>query len=129
MVLCMLTGRFSYKNCFRQCFKRQSIWNSTKSTMWLLSKRISKYGVHVFWQENEISDSNKQSKCVYKWSAKPYHYHKAPKFEVGDRVSITKYKNIFSKDYTEKWLKEVFMIDSMLKTNPWMHKITDLNRK
>ena len=98
--------------------------------MWLLSKRISKYGVHVFWQENEIrSDSNKQSKCVYKWSAKPYHYHKAPKFEVGDRVSITKYKNIFSKDYTEKWLKEVFMIDSMLKTNPWMHKITDLNRK
>ena len=53
---------------------KDSIWNSTKSTMWLLSKRISKYGVHVFWQENEIrSDSNKQSKCVYKWSAKPYH--------------------------------------------------------
>ena len=26
---------------------------------------------------------------------------KAPKFKVNDRVRITKYKNIFSKDYTE----------------------------
>ena len=27
--------------------------------------------------------------------------HKAPKFKVNDRVRITKYKNIFSKGYTE----------------------------
>ena len=27
---------------------------------------------------------------------------KAPKFKVNDRVRITKYKNIFSKTYTEK---------------------------
>ena len=31
--------------------------------------------------------------------------HKAPKFKVGDRVRITKYKNIFSKGYTENWSK------------------------
>ena len=31
----------------------------------------------------------------------------APKFKVGDRVRITKYKNIFSKDYTENWLKNI----------------------
>ena len=30
---------------------------------------------------------------------------KAPKFEVGDRVAITKYKNIFSKAYNENWSK------------------------
>ena len=29
---------------------------------------------------------------------------KAPKFKVGDRVRITKYKNIFSKGYTKNWL-------------------------
>ena len=28
---------------------------------------------------------------------------KAPKFKVNDTVTITKYKNIFSKGYTENW--------------------------
>ena len=43
---------------------------------------------------------------------------KAPKFKVNDRVRITKYKNIFSKCYTENWSREIFIIDSVLKTNP-----------
>ena len=51
--------------------------------------------------------------------------HKAPKFKVGDRVKITKYKNIFSKGYTENWSRE---INSVLKSNPWTYKIKDLNR-
>ena len=29
----------------------------------------------------------------------------------GDRVRITKYKNICSKSYTENWSKEIFVID------------------
>ena len=44
---------------------------------------------------------------------------KGPKFKVNDRVRITKYKNIFSKGYTENWLREKFIINSVLKTNPW----------
>ena len=40
---------------------------------------------------------------------------------------ITKYKNIFSKCYTEKWLKEIFVIDSVLKNDPWRYKIKHLN--
>ena len=35
---------------------------------------------------------------------------KAPKFKVNDRVRITKYKNIFSKDYTENWSRETLSI-------------------
>ena len=38
---------------------------------------------------------------------------KAPKFKANDRVRITKYKNIFSKDYTENLLREIFIIDSV----------------
>ena len=37
---------------------------------------------------------------------------KVPKFEVNDRVRIAKYKDIFSKDYTENWSREIFIIDS-----------------
>ena len=37
-----------------------------------------------------------------------------------NRVRITKYKNIFSKVYTENWLREIFIINSVLKTYPWI---------
>ena len=44
---------------------------------------------------------------------------KAPKFKVNDRVRITKHKNLFSKGYTGNWSRQIFIIDSVLKTNPW----------
>ena len=54
---------------------------------------------------------------------------KASKFNVSDRVRIKKYKNIFSKGYTENWSREIVIIDSVLKTNPWTYKMKDLNRE
>ena len=39
------------------------------------------------------------------------------------------YKNTFSKGYTENWLREIFIIDSAFKTNPWTYKTRDLNAK
>ena len=54
---------------------------------------------------------------------------KAPKFKVNDRVRITKYKNIFSKDYTENWSRVILFIDSVLKSNPYTYEIKDLNGK
>ena len=53
---------------------------------------------------------------------------KAPQCKVNELL-ITKYKNIFSKCYTENWSREIFIIDSVLKTNPWTYKIKDLNGK
>ena len=52
---------------------------------------------------------------------------KDPMFKVGDKVRITVYTNIFSKNYTKNWSREIFVIDSVLKTNPWTHKIKELN--
>ena len=42
-------------------------------------------------------------------------------------MRIIKYKNVFSKDYTENWSREIFIIDSVLKNNPWSYEIKDLN--
>ena len=42
---------------------------------------------------------------------------KTPKFKVNDGFRITKYKNIFSKSYTGNHSGEIFVIDSVLKTN------------
>ena len=36
--------------------------------------------------------------------------NKDPKFKVGDRVRILKYKNISAKGYTPNWSEEVFVI-------------------
>ena len=43
---------------------------------------------------------------------------KTPELKVNDRIRITKCKNSFSTGYTENWSTEIFIIDSVLKTNP-----------
>ena len=53
--------------------------------------------------------------------------HKTCKFEVGDRVKVIKHNKIFSKAYTKGWLREIFVIDSLLKINPWRNETKDLN--
>ena len=52
---------------------------------------------------------------------------KSPKFEVGDNVRISKYKNIFAKDYTPNWSEEVFVVSKVQNTVPWTYLINDLN--
>ena len=44
---------------------------------------------------------------------------RALKFKVNDSVRIIKCKNVFSKGYTKNWSREIFSIDSVLKTNSW----------
>ena len=52
---------------------------------------------------------------------------KVIKFKVNDRFKTTKYKNIFSKGYTENWSREIFIINSVTKTNPWTYQLKDLH--
>ena len=53
--------------------------------------------------------------------------NKDRKFKVGDRVRISKYKNIFAKGYTPNWSEEVFVIKKVKNTVPWSYVINDLN--
>ena len=50
-----------------------------------------------------------------------------PKFKVGDHVRISKYKNIFDKDYTPNWSEEIFVIKEIKIAVPWTYVINDLN--
>ena len=50
-----------------------------------------------------------------------------PKFKVGDRVRISKYKNIFAKGYVPNWSEEVFIINEIKNIVPWTYTISDLN--
>ena len=53
--------------------------------------------------------------------------NKDPKFKVGDRVRISKYKNIFAKGYMPNWSEDVFVIKKVKNTVPWAYVINDLN--
>ena len=53
--------------------------------------------------------------------------NKDPKFKVGDRARISKYKNIFAKGYNPNWSEEVFVIKKAKNTVPWTYIINDLN--
>ena len=44
--------------------------------------------------------------------------NKGPELKIGDFVRISKYKNIFAKDYALNWSKEVFVIKKVKNTVP-----------
>ena len=47
------------------------------------------------------------------------------KFNVGDHVRISKYKNIFAKGFVPNWSAEVFVITKVKDTVPWIFVISD----
>ena len=55
------------------------------------------------------------------------HNEKDSKFNVGDRVRISRYKNIFAKGYAPNWSSEIFIVDKMNNTVPYTYNLKDLN--
>ena len=55
------------------------------------------------------------------------HNEKSAIFNVGDRVRISKFKNIFAKGYTPNWSKEIFIINKINDTVPYTYNLKDLN--
>ena len=68
----------------------------------------------------DVGDNNKR---VYV----DEHNEKGSRFKVGDRVRISKFKNIFAKGYTPNWSKEIFIVDKINDTVPYTYNLKDLN--
>ena len=87
--------------------------NDSKSYLPYLNKLVDQYNNTYHHSTGKKPINADYSALTEKIETNP----KAPKFK--DRVRITKYKNIFSsKGYTQNWSREMFIIDSVLKTNP-----------
>ena len=52
---------------------------------------------------------------------------KDPKFQIGDHVRISKYKNTFAKEYISNWSDDIFVIKKVENIVPWTYVISDLN--
>ena len=55
------------------------------------------------------------------------HNEKDSRFKAGDRVRISKFKNIFAKGYTPNWSTEIFIINKINDTVPYTYNLKDLN--
>ena len=55
------------------------------------------------------------------------HNKKSATYNVGDRVRISKFKNKFAKGYTPNWSREIFVINKINDTVPYMYNLKDLN--
>ena len=56
-----------------------------------------------------------------------YLKSKKPKFAIGDKVRISKYKRrVFDNGYTPNWTEEVFVVNVVLPTKPVTYKIVHL---
>ena len=51
--------------------------------------------------------------------------NKDPKFKIDGVARISKYKNIFEKDYVPNWSEEVYLIKRVKNTCPWTYVISD----
>ena len=53
-----------------------------------------------------------------------------PRFKVGDKVRIIKYKRkVFDKGYTPNWTEEIFLVDKIQSTNLITYRLKDLNNE
>ena len=50
------------------------------------------------------------------------HNKKSARYNVGDRVRISKFKNIFAKGYTPNWSREIFIVNKINDTVPCTYK-------
>ena len=55
------------------------------------------------------------------------HNEKSARYNVGDRVRISKFKNIFAKGYTPNWSREIFIVNKISDTVPYTYNLKDLD--
>ena len=80
--------------------------NGSKSYLSYLNELVDQYNniYHHFIDKEPINAD------YYSLTEKIESNLKVPKFKVNKRVRITKSKNIFSKDYTENWSREIIIV-------------------
>ena len=55
--------------------------------------------------------------------------NKLPNFQVGDYLRVPEKRNLYSKDYTTNWIRELFKIHKVNKTNPVTYHLIDENNE
>jgi len=105
--------------------------NSTRKYVHVLDEMVSNYNNtrHSSIKMTPVAASDKKNESVVWLNLHPQSELVKLKFKVGDRVRITKKKEIFEKSFTPRWTEEVFTVSQVQYTDPPTYKITDYNNE
>ena len=100
-----------------------------------LYKHMTATGKNVYYDvlDDIVNEYNNTKHSTIKMKPKDVgnnkrvHIEKRSRFKVGDRVRISKFKNIFAKGYTPNWSREIFIVNKINDTVPYTYNIKDLN--
>ena len=95
----------------------------------ILHEYNNKYHTSIKMTPFQATDPENKSTVLNNLYSSIQPLSSKPTLNVGDRVRIQKYKNIFAKGYTPKWTKELFVVEKVNQTNPVTYKIKDLNEE
>ena len=116
-----------------------STYNEGKSVVAELYKHMSATGKNMYYDvlddvvnkyNNTKHSTIKMKPIDVKDNKRVYideHNEKDSRFKVGDRVRISKFKNIFAKGYTPNWSTEIFIVDKINDTVSYTYNLKDLN--
>ena len=57
------------------------------------------------------------------------HNEETARYNLGDRVRMSNFKNIFGKGYTPDWSREIFIVNKINDTVPYTCNLKDLNEE
>jgi hypothetical protein len=108
--------------------------NSTNKYIDILDALVDKYNNTVHSSIKMTPDKASKKESENKVFRNLYKHistskYRAPKFSIGDKVRITKKKQIFDKSYTPRWTSEIFTVSKVLYTDPPTYRITDNNNE
>ena len=120
-------------------------WNRTiKTKMWtqfivqdntqylnILPKILSQYNntKHSSIKMTPVEASKKKNESIVYFNlyGDMEQLSSTPKFKVGDKVRISKYKRkIFDKGYTPNWTEKIFLVDKIQSTNPITYRLKEI---
>lgn len=73
----------------------------------------------------DVNQKNANSLLKTAYNFIKIHDLSISKFKVGDHVRISKYRHVFSKNYTPNWTNEIFTIAKVKQTNPRVYLLKD----
>ena len=105
-----------------------------------LYKHMTAPGKNMYYNvlDDVVSEYNNTKHSTIKMKPKDVEYNNkrvyideyneiSARYNVGDRVRISKFKNIFAKGYTLNWSKEIFIVNKIDDTVPYTYNLKDLN--
>ena len=123
----------------RNCTIKTKMWKQFTvkgNTIYLdiLTKILSQYNntkhSAIKMPPVEVSKKKNQSTLYFNLYGDMEQLSAKPKFRVGDKVRISKYKRkVFDKGYTRNWTEEIFLFDKIQSANPITYRLKDLKNE